>query len=1038
MRRECMQAVAKALDRDLNQVEARDIEQRIVGAARMLAQQDPKAWQSMGQAQRLAAAGEQAAKQILGEAQLKAERESLQIAANTRYETYKAGALAKGVDPLEAFNRKVVFHADGKSDGLSIESLADAVRNDLMRQLIPVMEASNPKWFGLLENQEGVEAIIKELHGEDSGNPVAKAGAKIFHDVAGNARARFNASGGDIGKLDDWGMPHHHSQMLVANAANSKDPSVNRAQYVSDMMGWYNPAKYLNEDGTRMSAEQVAEFLGEAWTTIATGGANKMDPGQFKGGGMRANRGNASRQIHFKDAQSFIDYQKKYGEKSLYEVLTGHIDGIAKDIALVEEFGPNPDQAARMHRDQAVKEMILADPNSLGEIRKKEVEAENLYNFVSGRTLPVASKKWAERFDTLRNWLTASKLGGAVISSLTDEATLHLTARVNNLPAMRLLANQLATLNPANKMEERMANRAGLALNTFISSLNRFGQDNLRSGFSKKLANTVMRVQGLNAITEARRRAFGVTMMGSLGSVAREHATLGRLDPKDAALLKRKGVTEEDFRLWKAADLEDWKNGNDTMLTPDAIYRIPDEKVDQAIGASIAKVKAERQAAVDALDARNVEDRAWVANRAAKLSQWLQKEIARVDAKLAKADASAKSEIEAARKQMGTLAENIDALAESWKKPPDGDTPGVDGQQPVNFYGKGSLRRLGVEEGRAREATRNLNAQVAQVKRALESTRLAELKGSLERFRERQADLAEFTKESDSRVSKRSKVIDRITRETDPAIARMRTAAREKAATRLLGIVLEETDMAVIEPGAKERAFMGAGIQRGTWKGELMRSFFLFKSFPLAMIMRHWARGMAQEGGKGNFSKAGYLATLMASTTVLGAMSMQIKELLAGRDPRNLNPFKEHGVRNWMKAMLQGGSLGLYGDFLFSEASQYGRSPTASFLGPVVGAAEEAFNLTQGNIIQGLAGKDTHVGAESLRFVQSNLPGANLWYTKAVMDHLLWHQLAEFFSPGYLSKMRRRAEKEFGSQYWWEPGEAVPDRAPDLSAVAGE
>ncbi|KAK6697359.1 hypothetical protein SNK04_014111 [Fusarium graminearum] len=99
---------------------------------------------------------------------------------------------------------------------------------------------------------------------------------------------------------------------------------------------------------------------------------------------------------------------------------------------------------------------------------------------------------------------------------------------------------------------------------------------------------------------------------------------------------------------------------------------------------------------------------------------------------------------------------------------------------------------------------------------------------------------------------------------------------REDAATRLLGVVLEETDVAVIEPGAKERAMMMTGLQRGTWKGELTRSFFLFKSFPIAMMTRHIQRGWSMPTGTG---RAAYLATLIASTTVMGAVSMQISDM---------------------------------------------------------------------------------------------------------------------------------------------------------------
>lgn len=838
MRAECMQAVAKAIGKPLTQGQAKDIEQRVLRAMRDLAREDPATWNATPAAQRLQLAGERAATELVGEAQKKAQREALTIAAHGRIHQFMSEQAARGMDGLDALDRIVAFHADGKVNTLSIESQARAIRNDALRQILDTLTASNPKWFGLFENHEGIRAIVQELFGEESGSPEAKNGAKLWRDTAEQLRQRFNAAGGDVGKLEDWGMPHHHSQTRVAKAGAQK--------WVTDILPLVDREKYLREDGARMSNEGIAAFLGEAWKSIATGGANKLEPGQPKGNGMRANRGNASRQIHFKDADSYIDYQKVYGERSLYEVLVGHIEGVSKDTALVETMGPNPDATFRYFRDSAVQEQKLADATKVGKINQRAVRSESLYNVVSGKTLPVASEWLAKSFDTLRSWLTASRLGSAVISSFSDDATLHLTGHINNLPPMRLIANELAALNPANQFEKRMALRAGLAMNTFISTLNRFGQDGLGHSFASKLSTTVLRASGLNAITEARKRAFGVTMMSSIGAITREHEALGELDKHDNRILLSKGITKRDFAVWKLAKLEDWGNGNDTMLTPEAIYRIPDEKL----------------------------------------------------------------------------------------------------------TGLGDPQRL-----------------------------------------------------------------------------------REQAATRLLGAVLEETDVAVVEPGAVERAFMGSGLQRGTWKGELTRSFFLFKSFPMAMIHRHWVRGMSEPNRGG---RIGYLGTLLAATTVAGAVSLQVSQLLAGKDPRNLNPFADHGVRNWIAAMLKGGSLGIYGDFIFTDQTGTGRTLITDALGPVASAVNDVDRLTRGNIFEAAEGKDTRAGAEVVRFTQSNLPGANLWYLKGPLDHVIFHNLQEYFSPGYLRHMEKRAQTDFGQQYWWEPGQITPERAPNFGAMAGE
>lgn len=839
MRPECIQAVSAALGRDLKAGEAKDIEGRIISSMRLLAQRDPAAWQQLSAADRLTQAGQGAAVEILHEAKLKQQRTALQIAAVQRAQVKLGELQAGGMKGLDALDRLVAFDADGKAGTLSIETQSRSIARAALGRMLSLLEASKPRWFGLFENKEGVEAIVREIFGEPSGDPDAAGGARIWKETAEALRQRFNRAGGDVGLLDDWGMPHHHSQMKVAQGG--------RDAWISDILPSLNRAKYIAENGLPMTDAQLVDFLGEAWVTIATGGANKVVPGQgVPGRGSRANRGSASRQIHFKDADSYMAYQAKYGERSLYEVLVGHIEGVSKDIAMTETLGPNPDHTYRLLRDQLVQASKIADPVRAGKFDEAAVRSENLYNIVAGKSAPVASEHMAKTFDTLRNWLSAARLGGAVISSLSDEATLYLTAHVNNLPAMRIFRNEMAALNLANRMEKRMALRSGLAMNTFISSLNRFGQEGLGRHWSSKMSSAVLRASGLNAITEARRRAYGVTMMSSIGAIARDRAGLGTLDAADARLLRSKGITDADFAVWKAAQAEDWGGGNNTMLTPEAIYRIPDA----------------------------------------------------------------------------------------------------------------TLTALG-----------------------------------------------------------------------DPV------KLREQAATKLLGMILEETDMAIIEPGAKDRRLTGANLQRGTWKGELTRSVFLFKSFPLAMINRHWTRAMSMPTRGG---KAAYLSALIASTTVAGAASMTIKDLLAGKNPRNLNPAEDHGVRNWMKAMLQGGSLGLYGDFLFSENNQYGGGPVASMLGPVIGLGEDAFKLTQGNLIEASQGKETHVGAELVKFTKGNLPGASLWYAKSGLDHMIFHQLQEYFSPGYLAQMRQRAYREFGQTYWWEPGDPVPSEGPEMQAIVGD
>lgn len=843
MRDRCVAAVQKAAGREMSQKEIQGIEARISKHMRLLARRDPAAWQRLPEAARMGQAAQAAVAELTREAELQKFRLQKQLIAKDRLDR-ETGAWGGG--RLDAVKRKIASVTDGKGSFRSIETLAQSIRTDALRRLQDAFDILDPRMFGLFENEAGVQAFVRAAYGQTQGiDPKIVKAAQAWKDVANGMREAFNGAGGKIGKLQDWALPQHHSQMRVAKAGVDR--------WIEDTLPRVDRTRYVNEDGTLYDDRQMREFMRGAWRSIATNGLDDIEPGQ-PGAAMVANRRAAHREIHFKGPDDFLAYQKEYGDQPMLQIMVNHIDGIARDTAAVEEFGPNPAMMYQYLRDKGLSEGAVADPLNTGRYEAQATKLDSLWRWISGEQPPVANQWLARGFDAVRNWLVSTRLGGAVISSIADEGTIAITAKINNLSYMQVFGNELRGMNLANAEELRQARRAGLALETMIGDLNRWGQDNLGSTITSKLAHTTLRLSGLNAITDVRRRAFGVTMMDSIGHLTRNVDSLAKLDEHDNRILLSKGITETDWKVWRLAEPEKW-GGNDSVLTPDAIYAIPDEK----------------------------------------------------------------------------LASMVPDL-------------------------------------------------------------------------------------------------------TDPNAAR--TLKRE-AALKLIGAVAEEVDMAVITPKAIERMMTGAGLERGTWKGELTRSVFLFKTTPIAIVYRHWSRALAADTAAG---KVGYISALIASTTLLGAFAMQIKEILAGRDPRVLYSENEPGlaVKNWVQAFLQGGSFGLYGDFLFSNTTRAQSSPVAAFLGPVISLAEQFFNLTQGNLVQLAQGKETRAGAEAVRFFKSNIPLANLWYTKAALDHAIFNQLQEYVSPGYLNEQAARMRREFGAVNYWNPHDALPDRAPDFGRMVGQ
>jgi hypothetical protein len=262
---------------------------------------------------------------------------------------------------------------------------------------------------------------------------------------------------------------------------------------------------------------------------------------------------------------------------------------------------------------------------------------------------------------------------------------------------------------------------------------------------------------------------------------------------------------------------------------------------------------------------------------------------------------------------------------------------------------------------------------------------------------------------------------------------------RSTAISRLLGFIVDESEYAVLAPDLMSRAISTRGTQKGTINGELQRHLMLFKGFPVAMMTRQ-IRRLASIEGRGN--KFSYGIQLILGLTAMGALSLTLKDIWYGKDPRDMTEKKF-----WGAAFVQGGGLGIYGDILYTGLggnSRSGQPNWANFLGPVAGTFVDALNITLGNAGELAEGKDTNIGAEAIRFSRQNMPFVNLWYARSAIDHMFVHEMQEAASPGYLNKMRKNARKEWGQDYWWEPGgyiwdgTGLPDRGPDLSKAVGE
>ena len=575
MKEQCKQAVAKALGKSkLTAQEATDIENRIKDAMKNLARKDRTTWRNLSDADRLAEAGKQVAIDI--QEQLK--RKNKIAAQDILTQSKNLAALDHPtLSSSEVVDRLIAPHGD-MSGVQSLDSKARGIAGIYRGDLIEFY-ANIKGGLKIFTDQVLVKNIVDERFGKDSGDPLAKNISNKMGEVFEGMRLRFNRSGGDIGKLDDWGLPQTHSMEKIALAG--KEAWVGKAEQLIDT------SKYVHEDGNFYSQQEIRDLLEYSFDTLTSNGANKIEIGRQSTGGVSSkvtSRHSESRVLHFKDADAWMEYQKDFGGMQFVDLVEAHINGLSKDIALVENLGSNPKNSMRILMDAAEKKdwsKGLA-PKDTGKTRKR---AQTMFEEFMGQNSP-QSEVLANLGLAYRSMNVASMLGGTTLSSFTDQAMIAKTASIHNIAYRKTFGELITQLNPKNTEDRALAHSLGLATEEMLGSIARWSDDGLTSvqGKSEKLARVsnslasqVMRVSGLNALTAASKIGFSKMLMEKYGRLSRDKAW-SDLHADDRELMQKTGLSERAWEVMRLADPVIDRKGNQ-LMSARSIYEIPDEKL---------------------------------------------------------------------------------------------------------------------------------------------------------------------------------------------------------------------------------------------------------------------------------------------------------------------------------------------------------------------------------------------------------------------------------------------------------------------------
>jgi hypothetical protein len=239
-------------------------------------------------------------------------------------------------------------------------------------------------------------------------------------------------------------------------------------------------------------------------------------------------------------------------------------------------------------------------------------------------------------------------------------------------------------------------------------------------------------------------------------------------------------------------------------------------------------------------------------------------------------------------------------------------------------------------------------------------------------------------------------------------------------------MIHNESNMKVLASGLEASVVAKGMTQPDTVAGMIMHSFAMYKNFPLTMAMTYGRLGLAEPE---KLTRIKFYAGLMVGLWMVGAVSTQVRELTKGRTPLDMSSGKF-----WGKAFLAGGAGGLYGDFLFSGTTEYGKGAAETALGPLIGAYSDVLNLTVGSGFKYLdqAEKQEEFNANLMSrgvdFAKRYAPGSSVWWARLAVEREIWDRVQHMADPKAREKWKRKERKqreEYGNAYWSQPGGLV-------------
>lgn len=436
-------------------------------------------------------------------------------------------------DARAAINAMIATDKYEMRSDWGLQSKQSAVFSEAMMVINDLITELRPKG-GLLRNRHFQDNLVYAMFGDERAPAKYR---KLYDGVFSwnkGAVERFNVAVGHTLKEGESGL-----SMGMLNPEDFPMP----------METDFNMLKKVTEAEWRRDIERLGDLekmgvVHEGILDNRTGNALNLFYRDAMEDGMASRNVDESRHEHsfirrhsnqrflkFKDADSWLEYNKKYSKLTPYASLMDHVSATSREIATREMFGPSPDSTFQKLQSNVMD--MTGDKNAANAAKKG-------FDNVTGNLSPIHSKM-ADGAQAMRNWSSASHLGGAALSTPPDMLFNAGTASYNGFPIFRSVKNHIKALSWNSHKDQQFAARLGFILENALDDVlatSRYA-DVSGKGISSAAANFVMKASGLSHVTHAGKMSYWRTAFQTYAEDLRGNEAAQRM-------FRRYNITERD------------------------------------------------------------------------------------------------------------------------------------------------------------------------------------------------------------------------------------------------------------------------------------------------------------------------------------------------------------------------------------------------------------------------------------------------------------------------------------------------------------